>query len=227
MAGKLEKLMIEAYTDPKFNGGPRSAFTVMFNPSSYTEKYAVEYDSEQGKGTTAIPQRYKRTRSTAFDLEFVLDGTGASVELSQEQKPLGVAGLVKAFLHTVQVFDGSIHRPPYLILKWGGLFVTCVFKSADIKYTLFDPGGMPLRATVTASFLRYVDDEKRDANESTQSTDLVHVHLVREGETLPFLAQRYYERPDLYLDVARFNELDDIRSLQEGQRLVFPPLAKR
>ena len=81
MDGKLEKLRIESYTDPEYKGSPVQTFTVMFNPNSYTAKYAVEYDdTEQGRGSTGLPQRYKKTKPGDFSVEFVLDGTGASAE---------------------------------------------------------------------------------------------------------------------------------------------------
>ena len=39
------------------------------------------------------------------------------------------------------------------------------------------------------------------------------------------LCQRYYGSTDAYLQIASFNQLDDLRELRPGQELLFPPLA--
>ena len=224
MIAELKKPKIDSFTDPECDGSPESTFVVMFNPSSYSEKYAVEYDTEQGKGTAGVSQRYKKSTPTEFSLDFLLDGTGASIDPAI--KPKVVSELVSEFLRVVYTFDGSIHRPPYLKLAWGTLLVKCVFKGADIKYTLFSPSGDPLRATITATFYGTIDDKKRVAEQREESPDLVRVHIVKEGETLPLLAHRFYGQPIHYLELARHNGLNNFRKLEEGRLLVFPPLAK-
>ena len=221
MSGKLEKLKIEAWSKPDYKGSPASTFTVMFNPSTYTVKYALEYDDKQGKGTAGKAQKYTKSKPTEFSLDFVLDGTGAAGETTPD-----VATRVGEFLEGVYRFDGEIHRPRFVKLAWGTLVVTCVFTGASIKYDLFSPGGMPLRATVSASFLGHVADPKRVAEQGNSSPDLFRVHVVREGETLPWLCQEYYGAPHHYLELARYNGLNNFRALTTGQRLVFPPLAK-
>ena len=221
MKGELKKLRIESYTSSKYDKEPAKTFTVMFNPTSYSVKLAVEYDKEQGKGTAGIPQKYKKSNPTQFSLEFVLDGTGTDGEKQD------VSELVSEFQETVYKFDGDIHRPRYLKIAWGTLLITCVFKGADIKYTLFKPSGEALRASITANFVGYVEDAKRAAQQNEKSPDLFRVHTVQEGDTLPGLATQYYGQPIHYLQLAKYNELNNFRELQEGQRLVFPPLAKK
>ncbi|MCZ6774502.1 MAG: hypothetical protein O7G83_21305 [Proteobacteria bacterium] len=220
MEGELKKLTIESYTDPEYQGSPVSTFEVMFNPKSYAVKYAVEYDDEQGMGTTGLPQRFKQSKPSEFALEFILDGTGAS------SKKAEVSKLVEDFLAVAYEYDGELHRPRYLKVAWGTLLFNSVFKAANITYTLFKPDGSPLRAKVGATFFGFVEEKRRVAEERAQSPDLTQVHTVTSGETLPLLSFRYYGDQMHYLDVAEANGLTDFRSLNAGSRLVFPPLAK-
>lgn len=230
MSGELKKLFIESFTDEKFSGSPVATFTTMFNPNNYSIKYAVEYEEDQGKGTSALPQKFKRAKPIDLSLDFMIDGTGASEDLTIDGSPPGdkdVIDKVRHFLSVVYEYDGEIHRPRYLRVAWGTLLFNCVFKSANVKYTLFKPDGSPLRATISASFYGTVDDEKRVAEEADKSPDLTRYHTVVEGETLPILAHKYYGDPRYYIALARVNELDDFRSLSPGQTLVFPPISKQ
>ncbi len=220
MQGELKKLRIESYTSPDYSGSPKDTFEVMFNPNNYAVKYAVEYEEDQGKGTSGLPQKYKQTKPSEFSLDFTIDGTGASSKRTEVIKE------VRKFLAVVHTFDGEIHRPPYLKVAWGSLLFNCVFKGANVKYTLFKPNGEPLRANISTSFIGSIDDTKRAAEERASSPDLVRVHTVAEYDTLPLLAHNYYGDARYYLAVARVNAIDDFRSLTTGQRLLFPPLAK-
>lgn len=229
MSGQLKKLIIESFTDEKFSGSPVATFTTMFNPTNYSVKYAVEYEEDQGKGTSALPQKFKQSKPIDLSLDFIIDGTGASEDLTVDGSAPGekdVIDKVRHFLSVVYEYDGEIHRPRYLRVAWGTLLFNCVFKSANVKYTLFKPDGSPLRATISSSFYGTVDDEKRVAEESNKSPDLMRYHTVVAGETLPLLSHRYYGSPRHYIEVARFNALDDFRSLKAGQVLQFPPISK-
>ena len=46
----------------------------------------------------------------------------------------------------------------------------------------------------------------------------------QSGDTLPLLTKQIYGSPAAYLDVARFNGLDDFRTLTPGKEILFPPL---
>ncbi len=220
MAGALEKLKIQAFTDAKLDGKPVKTFEVMFNPNAYSLKYSVEYDKEQAKGASAHDKRYASSKAQDFSLQFTLDGTGAS------GPKVEVADKVKAFLDTCYTYDGKIHRTRYLRIIWGTLLFDCVFKSADVNYTLFKPNGHPLRAKISATFNGYVHAEKMVAEQRKASPDVTHVHRVVGRESLPLLCHRYYGDQRHYLRVAAFNGLKNFRWLEPGQRISFPPLAR-
>jgi hypothetical protein len=232
------KLTIRAYKDGVYSEGKKAdkEFTVMFNPNSYTRKFTISYDDQQGKGTTGSGKNLDRVKPGDLQIEFTIDGTGtvASLEVSKataessapSDDPIDVQKKVDEFKAVCYDMDGDIHRPYFLLLVWGSLSIDCVLTSADIKYTLFDKAGKPLRATISATFSEAIADEPRAVKEGKSSPDLTHKRVVQEGDTLPLMTYRIYGDSKYYLQVAQVNGLKDFRNLQAGQVIYFPPIAK-
>lgn len=211
-------MAIEAYRDPNYSGSPAETFTVSFNPTSYTQKYEVLYDSRQGQGDIGSPQIFGKIKPQEYAFEFLFDGTGTAVD------PIDVQQAVDRFLEVTGKQDGDIHRPMYLKLAWGALISKCVLTSAEITYTLFRPDGHPLRARIKANFSENIDDALRVAKERKNSPDLTHVRVVEEGDHLTLMCQRIYGDPSHYIQVAQINSLDNYRELTVGQTIRFPPI---
>jgi hypothetical protein len=217
MSQQLTKLKIEAFKDIECSQFIR-AFEVMFNPTTYSQKYEIDYENEQGAGTTGNTQKFGSIKPKDYSFEFVIDGTGASAE------PVDVSEVLDDFLTTAAKMDGDIHRPPFLKLSWGDLIATCVLKSADISYTLFNPDGKPLRVKINASFSENIPDEQRVAEEGKNSPDLTHVRTVNEGDYLSLMSDVIYKDFSFYYQIAQANELNNFRKLKTGSSLKFPPL---
>lgn len=218
--GELKKFLIEAYTSSKYDGSPVDSYAVMFNPSSYTQKYEIEYQDAQGKGTSGSPQVYGKIKPREYTFEFLIDGTGISSEKKDVQKE------IDKFLSVTGKHEGDIHRPKYLKISWGTLLSKCVLKSADITFTLFNPDGTPLRAKIYAVFSENIEDTLRAATERNASPNLTHYRVAGDGDKLPLKAYKIYKDHTYYLQIARFNKLKNFRRLNIGDRLVFPPVKK-
>lgn len=234
---KVAKLEIHAYDNAKFSGDPVRKFTAMFNPTEYTKKFAVEYTTSQGQGTSNSPQVFNKVKPGDLTLEFTVDGTNtvAPVTVSREElkqlansddEPISVEEKVREFRRTCWEYNGDLHRPFFLHVIWGDLSMECVLISADIKYVLFDRDGQPLRAKITATFSEAQADEIREKVEKNNSPDLTHIRTVQEGDTLPLMTYRIYGDSRYYLQVARANNLKNFRDLQPGQQVIFPPIDK-
>lgn len=216
--GSLQKLHIQAYADVKFETKKGEPFVVMFNPSTYQQKYEIEYAKNQAPGTTGNPQKLGKIKPQKFNLELLFDGTGAS------GPKIDVHTTVKQFIDLCYKMDGEEHRHSYLHIVWGKLSVKCVLESAQVTYTLFKPDGTPLRAKVAAAFEEAMEEFLRVAKEGKSSPDLTHLRQVVEGDTLPLMTNKIYGDPRYYLAVARYNGLNHTRRLQAGAQLVFPPV---
>jgi LysM repeat protein len=216
--GGLTRLKIEAHRKSDYTDQPVDSFEVLFNPTTYSQKYEVVYHARQGAGDTGSPQVFGKIKPQEYTIELLFDGTGTAIPRKEVRQELD------RFLAVTGRHDSEIHRPLYLKLSWGPLVSRCVLKSADITYTLFKPDGSPLRARVRAVFSENVEDTLRVAEERRSSPDLTHVHTVMAGEHLTQLAERYYGDAARYVQVAEFNRLTNFRRLEPGQELVFPPV---
>lgn len=230
------KLIIHAFDDEKYSKNERT-FTVMFNPSNYTRKFAITYDDKQAPGTSGLPQKIKEIKPGDFQLEFVIDGTGtvASIDVSNAKaaeiakddvEKVDVITKLDEFREVCIMMRSDTHRPPFLRIVWGKMTVDCVLLSCDIKHTLFDKKGVPIRATISATFKEAISDEMRVAQEKKNSPDLTHKRIVQEGDTLPLMTYRIYGDSKYYLQVAKANGLKDFRKLKAGQEIFFPPINK-
>ena len=121
-------------------------------------------------------------------------------------------------------FSGNVHRPRFLMLVWGRLLVTTVLESYSIAYKLFSPAGLPLRATLSATFREHTPKGFGELLKNLASPDIDHAHQVLEGEHLTRIVNGVYKTPAYYMAVAEANCLDTVRALRPGSAIYLPPV---
>lgn len=227
--GQLAKLKITAYKDEKFNepveGGE---YVAQVNPEKVGFKYQIELEEQQEQGTSAAQPKFSKTKPEEMTFQFLFDATGA-VPMPDGSAPInadGVQARIESFKKVVLTYNGEQHKPNNLKLIWGRILFKCVLNELNLEYTLFRADGTPLRATATAKFVGYVEDELRLAEERRQSADVTHYRTIRSGETLQHHVFSIYRDAGMYLEVARVNQLVNLRRLRTGDTLVFPPVDK-
>ncbi|KYF99398.1 hypothetical protein BE20_31485 [Sorangium cellulosum] len=222
---KLEKLKIKAFKDVGRRQPIGAPFEAMFNPASFSQRYAIAWGARQGVGSSGPQLSYSRSSPSELTITLVVDGTG--VEAMGVVAPVrkSVKDRVKAFLDVTFRYNGVIHEPNYLLVEWGSLIFSCRLSAVDIKYTAFERDGTPLRAEIEVTLIADKAARARAREEGKTSPDLTHSRIVRSGDTLPLLTRDIYGSSARYLDVARWNRLDDFRRLIPGQEIFFPPLA--
>jgi LysM repeat protein len=212
-------MTIMAYKDREF-GGKVGEYQAMINPDKITHERKNEYNTEQAPNSLEPAQKYKYSPETNLYFDLVLDCTGVV-----DAKRLDLPQELKKLQNLVYDYHGDIHRPYFLILRWGIVETfKCLLKSSNTTYTLFDPDGTPLRAKVTLRFDSYLDPKSEAIEASRQSPDLTHRISVVAGDSLPVLSQRVYDKPDYYVQLAEFNGLNKFRHIRPGSQLVVPPL---
>lgn len=114
------------------------------------------------------------------------------------------AGAIKAVTdYTRQVYQlvkiqPKTHAPPRVRFLWGkGLAFVAVVESVTQKFTLFDPDGVPLRATLSVTFREYKTLQEQLRELKLESADHTKRHVVVQGETLAGIAGREYGDPGL------------------------------
>jgi nucleoid-associated protein YgaU len=214
--GLLAKLTIIPFDDSNNvqTGSPSGPpFIAQFNPETFALNNVIKYESENvAQGQVGAEAKFNHIDARTFNFELLLDGTGA-------------AGGIRDVLQDIQNFKltvgfrGVTHRPTFLVLNWGTFLFTCVLESYTVTYKLFRPNGTPLRATIAASFKEHRSNELGALLSNLSSPDIVHSHLVKSGEHLSLIAYRVYKDSQYYIDVARTNNLDNIRKLEVGKTI--------
>lgn len=219
--GFLAKLMIIPFEDSETvqmspPAGP--PFVAQFNPETFALTNEMEYGpDEQAHGEDGDEAKFKNIKPRTFNFELLLDGTGASGE------KLDVMAQIALFKATVG-FSGKIHRPRFLVLNWGVFLFTCVLESFTVTYKLFQSEGIPLRANLSASFKEHKPKALNELIKNLSSPDVTHAHLVKGGENLSLITYRVYKDPRYYIDVARTNDLNNLRNVDTGTTISLFPL---
>jgi hypothetical protein len=231
----LVKLTILPFDDSKtVQAGPPSGppFVVQFNPETYTDTTEIELaPTEPAHGDAGQEAKFKAIKPKTFTMDLLLDGTGYSpapppagaLDAVAPSSGLSVVAQIEHFKATTG-FSGNVHRPRYLMLVWGKLIVTCVIESFSIAYKLFTAEGLPLRATISASFKEHKDNLQAELEKNLASPDIQHAHVVLENELLPTVVNGVYKTPLHYIAVAAANDLDTVRRIEPGATLILPPL---
>ena len=222
---KLEKLKISAFEDVERGGQPVLEFEAMFNPTSFSQTYAIDWGKQQGINSTGSELTYTRSLPGELSLDLVLDGTGVDQMGILAPAAKTVSERVKELLDVTFHYNGAIHQANYLLVSWGKLSFTCRLASLTVNYTRFDRDGTPLRAELKVMLVSDESAKKRAKQKQAASPDLTHARVVKGGDTLPLLTKEIYGSSARYLDVARYNDLDDFRNLPPGREILFPPLA--
>ena len=222
----LAKLIIHSFEKNDFKE-EKLTFTTPINPETFTKTNHIELDTQRGHGQPGTNPKYKSTAPEELKIEFVLDGTKTMEGYVDKYKDMEVTEQIKAFTDCVYQYKNNIHRPMFLIVHWGSdVKFPCVMSHMDINYSLFKPNGNPLRAKITANFIKYESEEAIAAANRASSPDLTHYRKVNEGDRLDLLTYKVYNDSKYFLQIGKVNGLTSVRKLKAGLQLYLPPLDK-
>lgn len=224
-AGKVTKMVIVGYKDPKMKtkawGKEESTFTMQVNPNEYSFQYKAIGKVNQPLANNKLQDKSKLVDSRSLDLSFYLDSTGVIPDCDD------VPAAISKFKKLCADVNGSIHTTNYLKVYWGkGLAFPCKLDSVNIKYLMFNPSGIPIRAQLNAKFKEFIDPETDAANTNTNSPDMSHIRIVEAGNTLPAMCYDIYGDPSYYLQIAEINNILNFRNLVPGTKILFPRMQK-
>ncbi len=223
--GLLGKVKFIFYRDEKLPG-IGIPYQPAYNPTSFSVSYGTDYDGGIIPIMGDVSKKYTLTLPRTVNMELFFDGTGAS----PSSGILGALGIntvdiqIETFIGLAYTVDNKDHRPKLVMIIWGSFIMTGVVKSADVTYTMFEPDGRPLRATMSLVIEENVASTLATKLLNLLSPDLSKSIVVKEGDTLPLLCQQEYNDPSLYPKIAEVNNLKNYRKLKQGMELLFPPI---
>jgi hypothetical protein len=219
----LEKLTIEP------EGG--APIKVLFNPERYTVNKSVQIAEIAIPGLDSPVQQYVRgqTEKISFELFFDTTDFGMLDSVRDVRKET-------AKIYSLLRVRGKTHAPPRCKLKWGDggkLFAFgtreepfCLLESVSEEFTLFSPGGVPLRAKLNVTFREAWTIEQQLKETPRQTGDRTKVRTLERGQTLSHLAWQEYGDPAVWRPIAEApaNRVDNPRLIAAGTDLEVPRL---
>jgi hypothetical protein len=218
----LTKATIEVLDEDAIQPGKLERFLdVQFNPTEYTLSKGAQIAEIGIYGIDSPILQFVRGQNQRLTLDLYFDTSRGGLDESAAD----VTDLTEPFFQLVNM-QPATHAPPRIQFTWGlGLSFKAIVECVQQKFTLFNPNGVPLRATLSMVFREYKTLEDQLAELKLKSADHTKVHVVRRGETLSAIATEQYGDPAQWRAIADFNpEVANPRRPAPGTLLVIPPL---
>ena len=194
----------------------------VFNPSMIDVGASANWEQPTKAGSKkASDPQFKGTTPATMDLELILDQW--DVRNKSRDVIADVNTLISWTRPTASTRGSKKPQPPKVRLEWALPWFDCYVISVKATYTMFNENGLPVRATVKVSLKEF---GTKDAKQNPTSGSLAghQSHLVVEGDSLPLLAHRYYEKAEYWRGIAIANGIDDPLRVRPGTRILLPPL---
>lgn len=193
-----------------------------FNPTQLTISKSAQWrqDVSQANKDSVLPQ-FLGGDPYQMSLQIFLDASAKPGDTSVQQN-------VEALLSCCEVTDTSIaaKQPstPWVQFQWGSFKTvnfTAFVSSVQATYTLFNPSGTPMRATVDLTITQ-IPLVAQGQNPTSGALEASRTHRLLAGDTLASLAWREYGDPSGWRAIAEANDIDDPLRLEVGTELLIP-----
>ncbi len=214
MGFKKAELLIE---------GESKALKVMFNPESYNLSFSASYSEKKVVGLDGPISQFISGDSQTLDMTLFFD-TYKPPTLKKPQE--GGSDVTKQTRKLAELLyiKGSLHRPPKVTFKWGGLQFSGVVTNVKQSCTMFLSDGKPVRAKVDITFKSVLDVKKSKMISPFESPDRTKVRTIHEGEQLWNYAWEEYGEPERFREIAKENGILNPLDIVPGQRIKLPAL---
>lgn len=190
-----------------------------FNPRELSLSKSANWSRSSGRGNKKSgPPQFNGPQPSKLTLEMFFDAS----DTQDSDVVKRVEQLFACCVPTDASHQQRKGSPPWVLFRWGGLtgFLAYV-SSVTAKYTLFTPGGLPIRATCSVTLEELAGEASRQ--NPTSGGQIPHrVHVVVTGDTLAGLAFAEYGNPTMWRSIADVNGIDDPMRLRAGTSLLLP-----
>ena len=205
--------------------GPR--MEVQYNPSEFSFTKGVQYAEIGVPGLHMPVKQFDRGNPENATHELFFDTTEFGTADEASVKPVTL--ITDQFYQLIRV-DPRIKAPPICLFSWSDTGFPgsnlrqgetqlrehgfrCLVESVTQKFTLFSPQGIPLRATLSVKLREY--QTLTDLVSATEE----EVTLIEDNVTLDEVANRAFNDPTRWREIAEFNNVDDPLALTPGSLL--------
>ena len=215
MAQELEKAKIQSIV-------PRGqAFDVLLNPKEYRLSKSNQFAEVAIPGLSAPLLQFARGNAQTLTLQLLCDTYDPQYSNGAVEKDKDVRFYTQNITNLMKI-DQELHAPPVCQFSWANLTFIGVMQQADVRFTLFLPSGIPVRATVDVTFKQFYDGKAETG--MLQSANYEKQYIVRPGDTLPGIAAEKYQDPTNWRPIAEMNNIYNPLDLKPGQLLKIPAI---
>jgi nucleoid-associated protein YgaU len=203
--------------------GLRERMQVQFNPGEYTLEKGAQIAEIPIPGIDSPILQFVRGQNERLTLDLFFDTSRSGLD----EAATNVRTLTDPFYQLVKQ-QPKTHAPPRIRFTWGeGLEFKAIVESIRQQFTLFNPAGIPLRATLSVTFREYKTLDEQLSELNLHSSNYTRRRSVRLDDTLARIAAEEYDDPALWRLIADANPAatGNVRRLQPGDLLVIPPRA--
>jgi hypothetical protein len=209
-----------ALIQPEPAGHEFDRVTFMYNPKEFSYKKSGQWAAKPAKGAkVAPPPEFNGPQPMSLTVEVFLDAyeTGHDIQATIDK-------LTSCCVPLADTLTRKKPSPPWVLFGWGHVVhLTAFVQSVDVKVTLFDTEGKPLRASCTVA-MQEIPEEVAKQNPTSGSLTTNTVRAVRSGDTLASIAYEEYRQPAAWRGLATVNNIDDPLRLPPGTRLLVPDI---
>lgn len=215
MVHQLEKARIKQLVPD----GPE--IEVVFNPTEYRVSKSNQFAEVAVPGLAAPMLQFGHGNAQTLSMQLFFDTYDPQANDSRYEKNRDVRYYTKQVTDLLGI-NAELHAPPICQFSWGKFVFIGVLQQADVRFNLFLPTGLPVRATVDVTFKQFYDGRKETG--MLQSAHFVKQHTVRPGDTLAGIAAARYNDPTKWRTIADANNIDNPLALEPGRVLVIPAI---
>lgn len=189
---------------------------VMFNPAEYSLEISNSFQETALPGLQNPILQFVNGNTSTLSMELFFDTwtDGGGSNVTQETDNFA----------DMLAIDADLHAPPRVEFKWGGgqQFIG-VIENLSRRFTMFTSEGVPVRATLSATFKQYRPISEQMREPRRNSADKTKRRVLTADDSLWALAAREYGHPREWRRIARHNRIGNPASLIAGDVLVLPP----
>lgn len=215
MAKELQKAKIIQVMP---EGSKDSDIAVLFNPTEYRVSKSNQFAEVAIPGLSAPMLQFGHGNAQTLSMQLFFDTYDPVVSDNKDQD----VRLHTSKLTKLLAINEKLHAPPICQFSWAKFVFIGVLQQADVRFTLFLPSGVPVRATADVTFKEFYDG--RNDTGMLQSANFAKQRIVRAGDTLSGIAAELYHDATKWRHIAEANNLPNPLVLQPGLVLIIPAI---
>ncbi len=207
----------------KSHGKDYDSFDVQFNPTEYTLNRTNQIAEIAIPGLDNPLLQFIRGQNEKLTLDLFFDVR--QIRPTEQDRGVKDVTVLTDRIYQLAKIHPDLHAPPRIQFLWSKrLSFTAIVESVQQKFELFDPDGIPLRATLSVVFRQFETLADQVKRLNLKSSDHTKLWVVKRGDTLSSIAAEEYDDPCEWRHIADHNSINNPRRLVPGSVLEIPPL---